>query len=250
MIKLKTQEEIEIMKEGGKILRKVVDELVPWITVGQSTLQIDTKAEELIRGYGAEPSFKTVKGYNWTICIPVNEQAVHTPPSDRILVDGDLVTVDIGVLYKGFHTDYAYSKVVGSKINPSTQRFLDIGQDTLEKAIAKVHAGTHLGELGEFIYNEITTNGYFIMKELTGHGIGRELHEDPYVLNFLDKPVQKTYKIKPGFVFALEIIYSMGSEEMAYEKGNSWSIISSDRSLSACFEKTLAVTNEKTFILT
>lgn len=250
MITLKTPEEIEIMKVGGKILKNVVDELVPWIQEGQSTLEIDKKAEELIRSQGAEPSFKTVNGYDWTICIPINEQAVHTPPSNRVVQDGDLVTVDIGVLYKGFHTDYATSKVVGTKVNPDTQRFLEVGKETLEKAIARVHAGTHLGELGEFIYNEITSNGYFIMKELTGHGIGRELHEDPYVLNFLDRPVQKTYKIKPGFVFALEIIYSMGSEEIAYEKGNSWSIISKDKSLSACFEKTLAVTEEKTFILT
>lgn len=249
MIYLKTPEEIEIMKEGGKILKEVVDELIPSIEVGQSTLEIDKKAEELIRSKGAKPSFKTVKGYSWTTCIPVNEQAVHTPPSDRILNDGDLVTVDIGVLYKGFHTDYAYSKVVGS-VQPETQKFLDIGRTTLDNAIKKVKNGTYLGELGEFIYNEITQNGYFIMKELTGHGIGKKLHEDPYVLNFLDRPINKTYKIKPGFVFALEIIYSMGSEELAYEQGNSWSITSADKSLSACFEKTLAVTEEKTFILT
>jgi methionyl aminopeptidase len=249
MIQLKTKEEIELMKDGGKILKTVVDELIPWIAVGQSTLEIDKKAEELIKKNGGEPSFKTVPGFSWTTCIPVNEQAVHTPPSNRILKDGDLVTIDIGVLYKGFHTDYAYSKLVGT-IDQEKQKFLDVGKQTLEKAITMVHAGVHIGEFGEFIYNEITKNGYFIMKELTGHGIGRKLHEDPYVLNFLDRPVQKTYKIKPGFVFALEIIYSMGSEEIAYEQGNSWSITSGDKSLSACFEKTLAVTEEKTFILT
>lgn len=250
MIHLKTSEEIEIMKQGGKILKTVSDELISWITVGQSTLEIDKKAEELIRSHGAEPSFKTVKGFNWTTCIPVNEQAVHTPPSKRILVEGDLVTLDIGVLYKGYHTDYAYSKLIGKKLDPEVQRFLHIGKETLDKAVKMVHAGVYLGQIGEFIYNEITKNGYFIMKELTGHGIGKNLHEDPYVMNFLDRPVQKTYKIKPGFVFALEIIYSMGSEEIAYEQGNSWSIVSADRSLSACFEKTLAVSDEKTFILT
>ena len=250
MIQLKTKEEIKVMKEGGAILKRVVDEIIPWIEVGQSTLQIDQKAEELIKKYGGEPSFKSVPGYSWTTCIPVNEQAVHTPPSKRVLTDGDLVTIDIGVLYREFHTDYAYSKLVGNNINPQKQKFLDIGRETLDKAIKMVHAGVHIGEFGEFIYNEITEHGYFILKELTGHGIGRKLHEDPYVLNFLDRPVQKTYKIKPGFVFALEIIYSMGSEEIAYEQGNSWSIISRDKSLSACFEKTLAVTEEKTFILT
>jgi methionyl aminopeptidase len=250
MIQLKTKDEIELMKDGGKILKTVVDELIPWISVGQSTLEIDSKAEELIKKHGGEPSFKTVPGFSWTTCIPVNEQAVHTPPSNRILKDGDLVTVDIGVLYKGFHTDYAYSKIVGNNNDPEKQKFLDVGKQTLEKAISMVHNGVYIGEFAEFIYNEITKNGYFIMKELTGHGIGRKLHEDPYVLNYLDRPIQKTYKIKPGFVFALEIIYSMGSEEIAYEQGNSWSIISGDKSLSACFEKTLAVTEEKTFILT
>ncbi len=249
MINLKTKEEIEVMKEGGKILKSVADELMAWIEPGLRTLEIDQKAEELIRQSGAEPSFKTVKGYDWTTCIPVNEQAVHTPPSERVLVDGDLVTVDIGVLLKGFHTDYAFSKVVGT-VNEEKKQFLEVGKTTLDKAIKMVQQGAYLGEIGKFIHDEITKNGYFIMKELTGHGIGRELHEDPYVLNYLDRPVQKTYKIQSGFVFALEIIYSMGSEEMAYEQGNSWSIVTKDRSLAACFEKTLAVIDEKTFILT
>ena len=109
MVKLKTNAEIEIMHEGGRILKSVAEELIPWIQVGLTTKQIDEKAEELIRKKGAEPSFQKVKGYNWTTCIPVNEQAVHTPPSERELEDGDLVTLDIGVFYKGFHTDYAHS---------------------------------------------------------------------------------------------------------------------------------------------
>jgi len=250
MIKLKTNDEIEIMKHGGKILRDVVDELIPWVAVGQTTKEIDTKAEELIRAKGGEPSFTKVKGYHWTTCIAVNEQAVHTPPSDRTLKDGDVVTIDIGVFYKGFHTDYAYTKIVGINNDSEKKKFLEVGETTLDRAIAMVKNGEYIGTFAEFIQNEITKNGYFILKELTGHGIGRDLHEDPYVLNYLDRPIQKTYKIKPGFVFALEIIYSMGTEEIAYEAENSWSIISKDKSLTACFEKTLAVTNEKTFILT
>lgn len=249
-IQLKTDEEIRIMKEGGTILRKVVDEIIPKIDVGMKTEQIDSEAERLIRGYGAEPSFKTVKGYHWTTCLPVNAQAVHTPPSNYELKDGDIITLDIGVLYKGFHTDFAYSKLVGKSKDQKRERFLKVGQDTLDAALKKVKKDVYLGEISEFIETEINKHGYFILKELTGHGIGRKLHEDPYVFNYLERPVQKTYKMKPGFVMALEIIYSEGTEEIAYEEGNSWSIITKDKSLSGWFEKTIAVTHEKGFILT
>ncbi len=249
-ITLKTDEEIRIMKEGGTILRKVVDEIIPKIDIGMKTEDIDREAEKLIRGYGAEPSFKTVKGYHWSTCLPVNEQAVHTPPAKYILKDGDIITLDIGVLYKGFHTDFAYSKLVGKSKDEKKTRFLKVGQETLEKALKKVKSGVYLGEIAEFIEAEIRKHGYFILKELTGHGIGRSLHEDPYVLNYLDRPVQNTYKMKPGFVMALEIIYSMGTEKIAYEEGNSWSIITNDKSLAGWFEKTIAVTSENGFILT
>lgn len=250
MVKLKTEDEIAIMKEGGAILRSVVDEVIPWIKPGLRTEEIDKKAEELIRKKGGLPSFQTVKGFKWTTCLPVNEQAVHTPPSKRVLEDGDIITLDIGVLYKGFHTDFAYSKIVGNNKDAEKEKFLKVGKETLDKAIKMVKLGEYLGTIAEFIHDEITKHGYFILKELTGHGIGRDLHEDPYVLNYLDRPVQKTYKIKPGFVFALEIIYSMGTEEIIYQADNHWSINTKDGSLSGWFEKTLAVTEEKTFILT
>jgi methionyl aminopeptidase len=251
MIHLKTSEEIEIMRESGRILRKTVDELIPWIKPGLSTKEVDDKAEELILKFGGKPSFKTVKGYHWTTCLPVNEQAVHTPPSaKRILKDGDILTVDIGVVYKGYHTDYADSILIGKGHDQRTIRFLEVGKKTLDAAIKLVKNGEHIGTLAQYIQPQIEKNGYHILKDLTGHGIGKDLHEDPFVLNYVDRPIAKTYKMRPGFVFALEIIYSMGSEKIAYEPGNDWSIISSDRSLAACFEKTLAVTDEKVFILT
>lgn len=250
MIHLKTNAEIEIMKEGGAILRKVADQVIPKITPGMTTLEIDALSESLIRGYGAEPSFQTVKGYKWSTCTPVNEQAVHTPPSKRELKDGDIMTLDIGVLHKGFHTDYAYSVPVGKGHDPSIIRFLEVGEKTLEGAIKLVKNGEHLGTLGKYIQEHIEGAGYKILKDLTGHGIGHELHEDPYVLNYVDKPIYKTYKMRPGFVMALEFIYSMGTDRISYEPHEEWSIITSDRSLAACFEKTVAVTEENVFILT
>jgi methionyl aminopeptidase len=165
-ISIKTDEEIKIMKEGVLILRKVVDELIPKIDVGWRTEEIDAEAERLIRSYGAEPSFKTVKGYHWSTCLPVNEQAVHTPPSKRELKDGDIITLDIGVLYKEFHTDFAYSKLVGTSKDTNKEKFLKVGQETLDKALKKVAPGVYLGEIAEFIETEINKHRYFILKEL------------------------------------------------------------------------------------
>lgn len=250
MIHLKTPQEIEKMKAGGAMLRKAVEKLIPSIQVGISTNEIDLEAERLIRAEGGEPSFKRVKGYKWTTCLPINEQAVHTPPSDRVVQNGDVLTLDIGVYYEGLHTDYATTFIVGTKKDPKVETFLHKGQATLEKAIAQVQKGVRLGTIGEYIHSEITKAGYFILKDLTGHGVGKELHEDPYVFNYLDRPVEKTYLVPSGLTIAVEIIYSMGSEKIAYEPGVPWSIISKDRSIAACFERSIAVSDKETFILT
>ncbi|OGK13446.1 type I methionyl aminopeptidase [Candidatus Roizmanbacteria bacterium RIFCSPLOWO2_01_FULL_38_12] len=246
---LKTNKEIETMAEGGRILKTVADEVVTYIKPGVTTNEIDAIADKLISKNGAEASFKKVRGYNWATCLPVNEQAVHTPPSSRTLKIGDIVTLDIGVYYRGFHTDYAVTVAVG-KVDDRVTKFLETGKETLEKAITMVKNDEYLGTVSKFVQTEVESNGYFILKDLTGHGIGRSLHEDPYVLNYLDREVEKTYKIRSGLVIALEIIYSIGTEQIAYEQDNHWSIVAADRSLAACFERTIAVSDKKTFILT
>jgi methionyl aminopeptidase len=251
MIHYKTKEEIEKMIEGGKRLRAVADELIPSIVEGMTTLDIDNRAEELIIKNGGSSSFKRVPGYSWNTCVPINEQIVHTPPSKkRVLKNGDVLTVDIGIFYEGFHTDYADTVVIGGKTDQKTEHFLKIGKETLEKAIQKAVFGHFLGEISEVIEDDIYENGYFIIPELTGHGVGRDLHEDPYVLNYLDRPVEKTLKMKEGLVIAIEVIYAMGTEKMKHEKGDNWSIVTSDGSISACFEKSVAITEKNTFILT
>lgn len=250
MITLKTNQEIEIMKEGGAILAKVVKELMPQIEVGMTTQEVDKRADKLIASYGAQASFKTVHGYSWATCLPVNAQAVHTPPNTYKLKEGDILTVDIGVYHKGYHTDYATTVYIGEKPESSIETFLRVGKETLDKAISKVKEGEHLGTIAKFIQETVEGSGYFILKDLTGHGIGKKLHEDPYVLNYVDRPIDKTYKIRNGLTIAVEIIYSMGSEEIAYEKNDDWSIVTKDFSLSACFEKSLAIQDGKTFILT
>ena len=250
MINLKSEKEIAIMQEGGKRLKTIVEGLSYLIKAGVTTKEIDDKAEQLIKKQGGSPSFKTVSGYLFSTCTPINEQIVHTKPSNRILKTGDVLTLDIGILYKGWHTDYATTKVIGGKSqNEKINKFLEKGEETLYSAIEKLKIGNRLGHISEEIERKITSQGYFIIKELTGHGIGRKLHEDPYVFGFVDGPINKSLLIKKGLVVAIEIIYSMGTEEIAYENDN-WSIITKDRSISACFEHTIAVTDKGPIILT
>ena len=250
MVNLKSDKEITIIAEGGRRLKMVVKDLLPLIKAGITTKDIDDKAEELIKKQGGESSFKTVPGYLFSTCTPINEQIVHTKPCDRVLIEGDVLTLDIGMLYKGWHTDYAITKIVGGQSkDEKINKFLKIGEDALYLAIKKAKIGNRLGLISEVIEREITGNGYFIIKELTGHGIGKKLHEDPYVFGFVDQPINRSLLIKKGLVIAIEIIYAMGTEIMIYEKDN-WSIITKDRSLSACFEHTIAVSDQGPIILT
>ena len=250
MIHLKSEKEIEIMRQSGQKLRNVVDKLLHQIVVGMTTEQIDKEAERLIKEEDAAPSFKTVAGYHWSTCLPINEQIVHTPPSKRELRSGDVLTLDIGVYYKGYHSDWATTVIVGKAEDKKVISFLETGRRTLKKAIEQAKAGKYIGDISETIEKEIYGSGYFIIKELTGHGIGKALHEDPYVFGYLNRSRQKTPLIKSGMTLAIEVIYSMGTEKMVYEKGGNWSIVTADKSLSACFEQTIAVTDRKTFILT
>lgn len=250
MVKLKTEEEIDIMVQGGKKLRIVVAKLIPSVKPGVSTEEIDKKAEELIKKQGAEPSFQKVRGYFWSTCLSINEQVVHTPPSKRIIKEGDVFTLDIGVYFRGFHTDFATTFIVGKKKDKETEKFLDVGRQTLKKALEKVKMGNFLGEVSETIESEITKHGLFVLKELTGHGIGRELHEDPTIPGFLPRPKEKTVKVRPGLVVAIEVIYSKGTDAIVYEKDSDWSLVTDDQSLSACFEHTIAIRGRNSIILT
>ena len=250
MITYKTDEEVEIMRVGGEKLKAVMKQLVPQIRAGMTTNDINIFAEKYIREQGADISFNKVEGYKWAICVPINEQVVHTPPTKRILKNGDVLKIDIGVYYKGFHTDHGITMVVGDKTTPEIERFLRTGREALTLAIQQAHVGNRIGHISEAIEKKITGAGYTIMKQLTGHGVGRELHEDPYIPGYVTKSIEKTAQLKPGMVLALEIIYSMGSGDIAYEKGQEWSIITKDKSMSACFEHTIAITDKNTLVLT
>jgi len=249
-IDLKTKEEIRIMQEGGLRLKRVVAALLKKIDVGNTTKEIDNLASELIKKQRGEPSFKKVKDYFWTTCLPINNQVVHTPPSDRKLKQGDVLTLDIGMYFKGYHTDFATTLFIGGNPDDKINHFLETGKRALNKAIVAAKLGNRLGQISAAIEKEIYGQGFFILKELTGHGIGKTLHEDPYIFGYKEKPINKTLLIRSGLTIAIEVIYSMGTEEIVYEKENDWSIMTQDGSLSACFEHTVAITEDKTLILT
>ncbi|HLC94293.1 MAG TPA: type I methionyl aminopeptidase [Patescibacteria group bacterium] len=247
---VKTPQEIAIMKQGGSILRTVMDQLIPLVRPGISTQELDEEAERLIRSQGALSSFKEVEKYRWTTCLPIDEQVVHTPPSDRILKKGELLTIDIGVYYKSYHTDYATTVCVGGSADEDKMKFLRTGAKALEVAIAQAQAGNRIGHISRAIENAVLAGGYFVIRELTGHAIGRNLHEDPLIPGYLDGRVEDTPSLTPGMTIAIEVIYSMGSKHVKSEKGNKWSLVTTDGSLSACFEKTVAISKDRAFVLT
>lgn len=238
------------MEKGGEILRRVMSELKPHAAPGATTQELDHRAQELIKKYGADPSFKTVKGYRWATCLPINDQIVHTPPSSRVLQEGDLLTIDIGVYYQSYHTDYADSFIVGSSRDPAISVFLDAGKKALSKAIGKVQQGNRIRDISAAIEEVVVSSGYCVIRNLTGHGIGKQLHEPPLIPGYIETSRDQNKRMSAGMTFAVEVIYAMGTSQMKHEKGDDWSLVTVDGSLAACFEHTIAIGKNNAFILT
>ena len=237
------------MAESGKRLRRVVNKLSTIIKPGITTNFIDKTAENLIIKYGGSPSFKEVNGYKWTTCLPINEQIVHTPPSDRVLLNGDLLTLDIGFYYKNYHTDFATSFIVGNKKDQKIINFLNTGKKAIHRAIKQAKIGNYIGNISDTIQKTVESAGYNISNTLVGHGIGRTLHEDPMVPGILEGSIKNTPKIEKGLVIAIEVIYMMGKRDVELEKNSKWSVKTADNSLSACFEHTVVTADNEAIIL-
>ena len=250
MIKLKNDNEIDLIKQGGLILKAVFEDIKPAVIAGKKTKDIDDKIESIIVSHGGSPGFKKVPNYNFASCLCINDQVVHTPPSEQVLAEGDIFTIDCGVYFKGFHTDAADTFIVGDTKDRAKQVFLNAGKETLDHAIAQAHVGNRIGHISQTIDIKIKQTGYSIIKELTGHGIGRDLHEDPMIPGFLNEPIENTPQIVPGMVLAIEVIYAEKSERIKSEEGSRWSLVTEKNDISACFEATIAVTETKTLILT
>lgn len=237
------------MTTGGAILGRVRQALYQATVVGATPKQIELLSRQLIKAEGAELSFTKVPGYSWATCININDGIVHGIPTSEVpFKDGDLVTVDVGVYYHGYHTDSAFSKVVGTA-SVTQKRFLAAGMEGLENAIAAVKPGNRIGDISAAMDSTTKKYGYACTRELTGHAVGRELHEEPMISNVVLGPREKTPVITEGQTLAIEIIYVEGKPDLVMEK-DGWTIATRDGKLSAVFEETVAVTASGSIILT
>lgn len=248
MIHIKTPGEIAIMREGGRKLGAILNDLLDFSQPGVILTDIEKRACELIDAAGATASFKTVPGYKWATCLNVNEVVVHGIPSQYILHEGDVFTIDIGLLYKGFHTDTAGTKIIG--LSQKNEEFLRIGKLALERGIAASIIGNRIGDISKVVQETIEGAGFSIVKSLVGHGIGRELHEEPQVPNYLRGAMNHTVLLVEGMVIAIEPIYAMGRGEIVYQNEDGWTLATRDRSLTSVFEHTLAITGAGPVVLT
>jgi methionyl aminopeptidase len=241
--------QIEAMKIGGAMLGRVRAALYDFTVVGVSPKEVEFKARELIKAEGGELSFTKVPGYRWATCININDGIVHGIPNSEIpFQDGDLVTVDVGIYYHGYHTDAAFSKVVG-KSTPAKDKFLKAGLEGLKNAIDAVKPGNRIGDISEAMESTLKKYGYQATRELTGHGVGKELHEEPMISNVVLGSREKTPTIKVGQTLAIEIIYVEGKPALVLEE-DGWTISTKDGTLSAVHEETVVVTEDGCSILT
>jgi len=248
VIQLKSAREIDLMAQGGAILHATIETLRAAVKPGISTGELDRIAEEFIRSHaGATPAFKGLYGFPGSICSSVNGEIVHGIPSKkRILADGDVVSLDVGVGYKGYFTDSATTVPVGA-ISADAQRLLDVTQRALEAGIAAATLGNHIGDIGAAVQSVVEAAGFSVVRDLVGHGIGVEFHEEPQVPNY-GKPKRKE-KLVPGLTIAIEPMVNAGGPATR-TLADRWTIVTLDGSLSAHFEHTVAITESGTRVLT
>ena len=239
-VTIKTEREIELMRIAGRYLAEVHDELAAALKPGMSTRDVDRLGEKLIRRRGCIPSFLGYSGYPASICVSVNEEVVHGIPSDkRILQDGDLVSLDAGLIYKGFQSDAARSYVIGSG-DPEKQKLVDATKEAFFRGIAAATDGAHLHDIGNAIADYIEPLGYGIVEDLVGHGIGREMHEPPEIPNFRQK--SRGIRLRKGMTLAVEPMINMGTWRVDF-LDDGWTTVTADRKPSAHYENMILITD-------
>ncbi len=248
MIQLKSARELELMAQGGKILAATIETLRAAVRPGISTAELDTTAEEFIRSHeGAVPAFKGLYGFPGSICASLNNEIVHGIPSPkRVLKDGDIISLDVGVGYKGYFTDSATTVAVGT-ISPEAHRLLDVTQRALAAGIDAAVLGNHIGDIGAAVQGVVEESGFTVVRDLVGHGIGVEFHEEPQVPNY-GKPKRRE-RLSAGLTVAIEPMVNVGGPATK-TLADRWTIVTLDGSLSAHFEHTVAITENGPRVLT
>jgi len=246
MITIKTKEEIEIMREGGKILASIIKELEKKVKPGITTAELNRVAETLVLKSGGKCSFKGYEGYPACLCTSINEEIVHIVPSQRTLKEGDIISLDLGIFYKGYHIDMAVTLPVG-KIAPETARLIRVTKKALKRGIKKARPGNTFGDIGNTIQRFVESQGFNVVRDLCGHGIGQELHEEPQILNCGKRRTGE--EIKTGMCFCLEPMVTVGDYQIKKSKDN-YGFETQDGSLSCHFEHTVVVTKNGAKILT
>lgn len=246
-VSIKSEREIQLMRESCKILAKVHEELGKAIRPGISTKEIDVLAEKLIRSYDCIPNFLNYNGYPASVCVSVNEEVVHgIPTKQRILKDGDIVSLDCGCIYKGYHSDAARTYAVGA-VSKEVQQLMDVTKQSFFEGIKMAKAGNHLYDISNAIDDYVSQFGYGIVKDLVGHGIGTSLHEDPQIPNFRQK--RKGLLLQPGMTLAIEPMINMGTWEVEF-LDDDWTVVTRDGLPSAHYENTILITEGEPEILT
>jgi len=245
---LKSQEEIEKMQRAGRVVREVLELVRDHVRPGATTLDLERVAESRIAELGARPAFKGYHGYPCVLCTSVNSEVVHGIPSKkRILKEGDIVSVDCGAVIDGYYGDAAITIPVGQKIEPQTQRLLQVTEASLKAGIAAVKPGATLGDIGAAVQGVVEAEGFSVVRDFVGHGIGVHMHEEPQVPNF--GQAGRGMKLRAGMVLAIEPMVNVGKPDVRVLK-DGWTAVTDDGSMSAHFEHTVAVTDTGARILT
>ena len=245
-VSIKSEREINLMREAGKILASVHDELEQFVKPGISTKDIDKKGEEIIRSFGCIPSFLNYNGYPASICVSINDEVVHgIPTSKRILQEGDIVSLDAGVIYNGYHSDAARTHAVG-EISSEAKKLIDVTRNSFFEGIKYAKEGNHLYDISKAIQEYAEFYGYGVVRKLVGHGIGKNLHEGPQVPNF--KMPGRGLKLQAGMTLAIEPMLNIGTYNVRF-LSDGWTAVTADGSLSAHYENTIVITKGEPEIL-
>lgn len=246
-ITIKSEREIELMTQAGRILEIVHEEMEKALKPGMTTLDIDAIGEEVIRSYGCEPSFLNYNGYPASICVSVNEEVVHGIPSrNRIIQEGDIVSLDAGLIYKGYHSDAARTHAVG-EISEEAKKLIEVTRQSFFEGIKYAKEGNYLFEISGAIGRYAAGFGYGVVRELCGHGIGTHLHEDPEIPNF--PMMRRGPKLKAGMTLAIEPMINLGTEKVRW-LDDDWTVVTRDGKLSAHYENTVLITKGEPILLT